>query len=135
MFILCFSSTSNQFYANYYRCKVLRCYRRGNTNDPNNYSGVSLLTEISKIFTCILNKRLKTWSETNNIIGEEQAGFREQHTTIDQLFCLHTIINKYLRHEGWRFYALFVDFEKAFDRVNRAARLQKLLSQNVSSKW
>ena len=68
------------------------------------------------------------------IIGEEQAGFREQHTTIDQLFCLHTIINKYLRHEGGRFYALFVDFEKAFDRVNRAALWQKLLSQNVNSK-
>ena len=31
-------------------------------------------------------------------------------------------------------YALFVDFEKAFDRVNRAALWQKLLSQNVSSK-
>ena len=99
-------------------------------------SKVSLLIEISKIFTSILNKRLKTWSETNNIIVEEQVGFREQHTTIDQLFCLHTtsIINKYLRHEGGRFYALFVDFEKAFDRVNRASLWQKLLSQNVSSK-
>ena len=88
---------------------MLRYYRKGNTNDPNNCRGVSLLTKISKIFTCIFNKRLKTWSETHNIhvIGEEQAGFREQHTTIDQLFCLHTIINKYLRHEGGRFY-LFI---------------------------
>ena len=75
------------------------------------------------------------WVEANEIIGEEQAGFREKHTTIDQLFCLYTIINKYIRHKGGRqFYALFVDFEKAFDRVNRAALWQKLLSQNVSPK-
>ena len=81
-------------------------YKKGNINDPNNYRGISLLTEISKIFTSIINKRLKTWVETNEIIGEEQAGFREQHTTIDQLFCLfclYTIINKYLRHKGGDF--------------------------------
>ena len=95
--------------------------RKGNINDPNNYRGISLLTEISKIFTSIINKRLKRWVETNEIIGEEQAGFREQHKTVDQLFCLYTIINKYLTNKGGRFHALFVDFDKAFDRVNRAA--------------
>ena len=45
------------------------------------------------------------------IIEDEQAGFREQHTIIDQIFCLHTLMTKYLRHKGGRFYALFVDFE------------------------
>ena len=82
--------------------KSLLCpiHKKGNINDPNNYRGFSLLTEISMIFTSIINKRLKTWVETKEIIGEEQAGFREQNTTIDQLFCLYTIINKFLRHKG-----------------------------------
>ena len=35
---------------------------------------------------------------------------------------------------GGRFYALFVDFEKAFDRVDRSALWHKLSSQNVSFK-
>ena len=89
---------------------------------------------MSKIFTFILNRRLKTWCETNDIIDDEQAGFREQHMTVYQIFCLHTLITKYLRHKGGRFYALFVDFEKAFDRVDRAALWHKLITQNVSSK-
>ena len=109
-------------------------HKKGETNDPNNYRGVSLLSEFSKIFTFILNRRLKLWSEANDVIGNEQAGFRKQHTTIDQMFCLYTLITKYLRHKGGRFYALFVDFEKAFDRVDRAALWHKLMSQNVSSK-
>ena len=55
------------------------------------------------------------------------------------MFILHTLITKYLRHTGGgggggRFYAIFVDFEKAFDRVDRSALWHKLSSQNVSFK-
>ena len=109
-------------------------HKKGETDDPNNFRGVSLLSEISKNFTFILNRRLKAWSEANEIISNIQLGFREQHTTIDQIFCLYTLRTKYLRHKGGRFYTLFVDFEKAFDRVDRTALWHKLISQNVSSK-
>ena len=73
-------------------------HKKGNEKDPNNYRGVSLLSEISKIFTSIINARLIIWCETNGVLGEEQAGFRKQHTNIDHVFCLHTLITKYLRH-------------------------------------
>ena len=109
-------------------------HKKGNKNDPNNYRGVSQLSEISKSFTSIINTRLKIWCETNNVLGEEQVGFRKQHTTIDHVFCLHTLITKHLRHKGGRFYALFVDFEKAFDHVDRLLLWQKLFTQNVSTK-
>ena len=67
--------------------------RRGlDTYNVTDGYGVSLLSEMSIIFTFILNRRLKAWSEANDVIGNEQAGFREQHTTIDQMFCLYTII-------------------------------------------
>ena len=50
------------------------------------------------------------------------------------VFCLHTLITKYFCHKGGRFYVLFVDFEKAFDHVDRLLLWQKLLTQNVSTK-
>lgn len=92
------------------------------------------MPEISKIFTSVLNNRLKLWCENNEKLGEEQAGFRKNHSTTDNAFVLYTLITKYLRHKGGRFYTLFVDFEKAFDRVDRSALWHKLLTQNVSSK-
>ena len=55
---------------------------------------------LSKIFASILSKRLKSWCEANNVIGEEQAGFRPSRSTIDNVFCLQTIVQKYLRKKG-----------------------------------
>ena len=87
---------------------------------PTNYRGVCLQPVLSKIFTSVLNKRLKQWSTQHNVLGEEQAGFRSTYSTIDDLFCLQTVITKYLRQKGGRLYAIFVDFEKAFNRINRS---------------
>ena len=108
--------------------------KKGDTCKPSNYRGISLQPVISKIYINILNKRLTQWSDENEIIGEEQAGFRKSYSTIDNLFCLQTLVTKYLKSKGGRFYAVFVDFEKAFDRINRNALWNKLQSLNVSSK-
>ena len=108
--------------------------KQGDKNIPDNYRGISLQPVISKIYTTILNKRLSDWSNENNIIGEEQAGYRKSYSTSDNLFCLQTIVTKYLRNKGGRLYAVFVDFEKAFDRVDRNALWTKLKSLHVSSK-
>ena len=109
-------------------------HKSGDKNKPENYRGISLQPILSKIFASILSKRLNSWCEANNVIGEEQAGFRRSRSTIDNIFCLQTIVQKYLRKKGGRLYATFVDFEKAFDRVNRKILWDKLNSQHVSSK-
>ena len=75
-------------------------HKSGDKNKPENYRGISLRSVLSKIFASILGKRLKTWCEINNIIGEEQAGFRPCRSTIDNIFCLQTIVLKYLRKKG-----------------------------------
>ena len=109
-------------------------YKKGDRNLPTNYRGVCLQPVLSKIFTSVLNKRLKQWSIQHNVLGEEQAGFRSTYSTIDNLFCLQTVITKYLRQKGSRLYAIFVDFEKAFDRIDRSMLWNKLNTLNVSSK-
>ena len=76
--------------------------KKGDKNIPDNYRGISLQPVISKIYTTILNKRLSDWSNENNIIGEEQAGYRKSYSTSDNLFCLQTIVTKYLRNKGGR---------------------------------
>ena len=72
-------------------------HSKGNTDDPNNYRGFSLLPEISKYFTSIINTRLKIWRNSHNIIGQEQAGFHAQFSTTNNAYGLHTLITKYLR--------------------------------------
>ena len=93
----------------------------GETNKPRNYRGISLQQVTSKIYINTLNKRFTKWSDENEIIGEEQAGFRKSYSAIDNLLCLQTLVTKYLKIKGGRFYDIFFDFEKVFDRMDRNA--------------
>ena len=106
-------------------------YKSGNIHDVNNYRGISLTSNFSKIFTKILNNRLVKWAEDNNLLYENQAGYWKGYTTADHIFCLQSLIQKYLSKSGGRVYALFVDFSKEFDRVPHHLLWKRLLDEGV----
>ena len=56
---------------------ILPLYKQGNNEDPNNYRGISLCDVSSKLYGSIINTRLQEWINQHNIIGEQQAGFKE----------------------------------------------------------
>jgi len=39
------------------------------------------------------------WCEDNSVIEESQAGFRSQYSTIDNIFTLNGIIQKYAKED------------------------------------
>ena len=47
-------------------------------------------------------------------------------TESDHIFVIHSIVNKIVRNEKRKLFAAFIDFKKAFDRVNRDLLLLKL---------
>ena len=106
---------------------------KGNRKDPHNYRGITILSCFGKLFTSILNERIRLFIEQDNILGKEQAGFRKHHSTIDHLFSLYGLIDILLSKRK-RLYCAFLDFEKAFDKVDRAYLWQKLLDQNINGK-
>ena len=57
--------------------KIKPIYKnKGSTTDPNNYRPITLLSCLGKLFTFLLSERLSTFVEENEILQENQAGFR-----------------------------------------------------------
>ena len=52
--------------------------KKGDRMDSNNYRGVTLLSCIGKLFTSVLNERLKVYCESNKIINENQSWIQSQ---------------------------------------------------------
>ena len=106
---------------------------KGDIHDPDNYRGITLLSCISKLFTMAINHRLSIHLNENNLLGEEQAGFREGYFTLDHIFCLNCIIDLALSQKK-RLYCAFIDYRKAFDTVNRSSLWLKLLKLDIGGK-
>ena len=77
----------------------------------------------------ILNK-LKPQAE--KIIAEEQAGFRAGRSTTEQIFNLRILCERYLQHQQ-DLYHVFIDFNKAFDRVWHAVLWATMKKYNLST--
>ena len=72
--------------------------------------------------------QLKT--KTEELLAEEQAGFRPGQSTVEQIFNSRVIIEKHLQHQCNLFHN-FIDFKKASDRVSHAGLWQVLRSFNI----
>ena len=95
---------------------------------PLNYRGISLLCCASKIYSSVLNNRLTKHADTNNQLVEEQNGFRKGRSCLDHVFVLTSIITNKINCNR-NIFAAFIDFQKAFDWVNRNLLLYKLISK------
>ena len=104
---------------------------KGNKKDPDNYRGITVLSCFGKLFTSVLNERINSFLEDNKLLGNEQAGFRKNHSTTEHMFSLHCIISLYL-HKRKRLYCTFVDYRKAFDSIQRSLLWEKLFQSGVN---
>ena len=76
---------------------------KGDINDVNNYRGITLLSCLGKLFTSVINARLYSYLTEANILGNEQAGFRPKHSTLDHIFALHVLSNYYVNEKKQTF--------------------------------
>lgn len=106
---------------------------KGSPKEPKNYRGITLMSCLGKVFTGILNNRLSVFAEEFNLISSSQAGFRKNHSTVDNIFILHSLINLYLSKKK-TLYCTFIDFSRAFDTIWRAGLWKKLVKSNIQGK-
>ena len=104
---------------------IVKVPKKGDLTECDNYRGISLLSVPSKILCRVLIDRAK--SGVDEIIRQEQAGFRSGRGTSEQIFALRNILEQC---QEWQapVYINFVDFSKPFDCIIRE-RLWDIMRQ------
>ena len=105
-------------------------YKSGVKLDPTNYRGITVLPVFAKIFEMAIHDRLIFVNEAFGILDKFNGGFLKGSRTADNIFILKTLIQRQLL-KGEKLFVCFVDFSKAFDRVNRHILFYKLFKSGL----
>ena len=69
---------------------IIQIYKnKGDSNDPNNFRPITIVSCLDKLFTVVLTERLNKYSENLLILNENQCGFRQGGCTMDNIFTLY----------------------------------------------
>ncbi|GFX41720.1 RNA-directed DNA polymerase from mobile element jockey [Trichonephila clavipes] len=101
-----------------------------NKNIPSSYRPISLLSTLSKITESIILTRLKEFLYTNNIINPNQYGFTNKLSTLHPLLNLTEAISEGFQSKKSTG-AVFLDIQKAFDRVWLTGLTYKLINYKI----
>ena len=101
---------------------------KGDTEDLNAYRGIALENNPYIFLTKIIMTR--TTEALNRQIPDQQFGFWRGHSALQAVELLLRDIEESLQVPRQKIYAMFVDFPKAFDSVNRRTLLEKLTGMN-----
>ena len=98
--------------------------------DPNNYRGISIPAALGKIYDLVLCRRFTLWYKPKY----EQAGAQKGRGCEEQILTLRLLID-IARKSNRTLYVTFIDYVKAYDKVNRYKLLEILDSRGCGTKF
>ncbi len=108
-------------------------YKSDDKSDPANYRPVSLTNHLTKIFERVLRKHLVDHLESQDLMNPTQHGFRDRRSTITQLLSYYDSVLSMLE-EGHHVHTVYLDFAKAFDKVDHHILLTKVEAYGIQGK-
>ena len=94
-------------------CPILK---KGDKSECKNYRGIMLLDIAYKILSTVIFGKINRYAE--QILEDQQCGFRQERSTTEQIFVMRQIMEK-CHENGIPLHILFIDFKQAFDSINR----------------
>ena len=107
--------------------------QKGKKSDPGNYRPVSLTNVVGKMMERVVKEQIMDHVERNNLLCEEQHGFRAKKSPQTNLIEFMDEVTKWM-DEGESFDILYLDFSKAFDKVCHERLMVKLEAVGIVGK-
>ena len=104
--------------------------KKGHTLKDPKLRGVAITQLLPTLYDIILYNRFNLWYIPNF----EQAGFRARMGCLLQIFAIY-IVMEYLKSLGKVLYVGFLDYEKAFDFINRAKIIEHLKEKGAGARF
>ena len=108
-------------------------HKGGSKSNPANYRPVALTSHIIKIFKKVIRNKLASFLDQNNLLNENQHGFRPGRSCLTQLLAHHDNIISLLE-QGQNVDVVYLDFAKAFDKVDHNIVLAKAYNFGIRGK-
>ncbi len=98
-----------------------------------NYRPIALTSHIIKLFEKVLRKKIVQYLEENNLLNDSQHGFRQGRSCLSQLLAQYDKIVS-LMEKGLNVDTVYLDFSKAFDKVDHLIVIEKLSLLGIGGK-
>ena len=105
--------------------KITPLTKPGDPTNKDNYRGISVLTQLNKIFEKLIHGRMVDFIDDNDILCKTQFGFRKGLSTSDAITHLNEKLIENIEKKKVTA-VLFMDLKSAFDTVNHEILLKKL---------
>ena len=110
---------------------IIKLPKKGDLRDCSNCRGIMLLPMPGKVLNRVLLERMKEAVDPK--LRDQQAGFRRNRSCADQFVSLCIIVEQSLEWNS-PLYINFIDYEKAFDSVDRKTMWKLLGHYGVPEK-
>ena len=104
--------------------------KKGHTVRNPKLRGVAISSLLPTLYDILLDNRFKPWYEIN----PEQAGFRELQGCLVQIFSLYLLM-ELAKSLNETIFIGFIDYEKAFDFVNRCDIVKDLIAEKAGCRF
>jgi retron-type reverse transcriptase len=106
-------------------------FKKGDKEECGNYRTISLISHASKILLKIMKSRMSR--KLKEDIPDEQMGFRPGRGCRDLMVGLQVIIDKHDVLQDRGFTMTFIDYKKAFDKVDHSVLIDVLRRRGYPS--
>ena len=114
------------------RAAIVPVYKSGERSNPINYRPISLTPILMKILERIVRKQVVQFLTDNNFLNSTQHGFREGRSCLSALLNVYDDIVHMISDPSAVVDMIYLDFAKAFDKVDHGFLLRKLREIGIS---
>ena len=116
------------------KAAIVPVFKSGDRTVPSNYRPISLTSVIIKVFERVIRKQIVTFLISNGHLNPTQHGFRGGRSCLSALLSDYDDVMQLLSSGNNTVDMVYLDFAKAFDKVDHGVLLHKIKMLGITGK-